>query len=232
VSLYDPIHSLAASFRICPWPDGRSVDGRLAPERPFPAALHDSFETLLWTVRDGQTQLGLDLGKSSIGGSSAGANLAAVVTQRVASRPELAAKIAFRIQLLVVPVTDNTATVENNPTWREFEHTAGLSVSKMLWYRSHYLPDPTTRSDPEASPLLFPSEEFAMLPPAVILVGELDVIRHEGEEYARKLSDAKVAARLEVMQGMPHSFLALDAVLDEGKRAITILCDNLGEAMR
>lgn len=100
----------------------------------------------------------------------------------------------------------------------------------MLWYRNHYLPDPKTWSEIEASPLLFPAEKFAHLPPAVVLVGELDVLRHEGEEYARKLNEAGVPAKVEVMKGMPHPFLAMDAVLDEGKRAITILCDTLAEA--
>lgn len=66
----------------------------------------------------------------------------------------------------------------------------------------------------------------------MILVAELDVVRHEGEAYARKLRCAGVEVRLEVMIGMPHSFLAMDRVLDEGRRAISILCDSLSEALR
>ncbi len=147
-------------------------------------------------------------------------------------RPDLARKLDFRIQLLVVPVTDNTATPETNPTWREFEHTAALPAQKMLWYRQHYLPEPLFRRNPDASPLFFPSEHFGRLPAAVILVAELDVVRHEGEEYARKLRDAGVDVRLEVMAGMPHPFIAHDAVLDEGKRGITILCESLSEAFQ
>lgn len=100
----------------------------------------------------------------------------------------------------------------------------------MLWYRRHYLPDQETWGSVEASPLFATDEVFTKLPPAVVLVGELDVLRWEGEEYARKLQGAGVEAKVELMKGMPHPFLAMDAVLDEGKRAIDILCDSLSEA--
>ena len=183
-------------------------------------------------VSEGQRTLNLDLKKVALGGSSAGANLAAVVSQKVVSRPDLARKLVFRLQLLVVPVTDNTATPDTNPTWHEFEYTAALPAQKMLWYRHHYLPELLFRKDHEASPLFFPGEHFGKLPPAVILVAELDVVRHEGEEYARKLREAGVDVRLELMAGMPHPFIAHDAVLDEGKRGITILCESLSEAFR
>lgn len=178
--------------------------------------------------------MNLNLSKLAIGGSSAGGNLAAVMTQKALllrqQRPSyLSEDIKFLKQLLIVPVTDNTAEIENNPTYKSSEHVAALPALKMLWYRKHYLPDRARWVDPEASPLLFPAEKFTDLPPAIVLVGQLDVLRHEGEEYARKLRDAGVEAKVEVMTGMPHPFLAMDAVLDEGKRAITILCDTLVE---
>ena len=208
-----------------------TVDYRLAPEYPFPAAVYDCWEAFLWITSTGARILNLDLGKVAIGGSSAGANLAAVMTQKALSRSNTGGRIDLKLQLLVVPVTDNTATTETNATWRTLENTAALPAAKMLWYRNHYLPDPVTRSHPDASPLLFRGD-FGKLPSAVILVGEVDVVRHEGEEYARKLQDAGADVRLEVMPGMPHSFLALDAVLDEGRRAITILCEALVGAFR
>lgn len=148
--------------------------------------------------------LNLDLHRSSVGGSSAGANLAAVLAQKVLDKPELASRITLKLQLLTVPITDNTATVETNPTWREYEHTPALPALKMMWYRKHYLPDETRWAETEASPLRLPAEKFAKLPPAQILVGEVDVLRHEAEEYARKLRAAGVAADVEVMKGMPH----------------------------
>lgn len=177
---------------------------RLAPESPWPAAVHDTWESLLWSIGEGAQLLNLDLNRYAVGGSSAGGNLAAVMAQKLLSRPEIKSKLKIRLQLLTVPVTDNTATVETNKTWKACEFTPALSAVKMLWYRDHYLPDPATRSDPEASPLLFPTEKFAELPPAQILVGEMDVLRHEGEEFARKLREAGVQADVEVMKGMPH----------------------------
>ncbi|RMZ76070.1 hypothetical protein DV737_g5026, partial [Chaetothyriales sp. CBS 132003] len=208
-----------------------TTEYRLAPELPFPAALDDCWETILWILSAGAQVFNLDLAKVAIGGASAGANLAAVMTQKLVGRPDVDKRIDIKIQLLSAPVTDNTATVTSNPTYKSYEHTASLSAAKMLWYRSHYLPDPSLESHPGASPLLWPGD-FARLPPAVVLVGEVDILRHEGEEYARKLRAAGVQTRLEVMKGMPHPFLAMDAVLDEGKRAVTILCDSLAQALR
>jgi len=197
--------------------------------------VHDSWEALLWTVTKGAQILNLNTSKLVIGGSSAGGNLAAVMTQKAfllrQQRPSyLPRDIEFLKQLLIVPVTDNTATVENNPTYKSSEHVPALPPLKMMWYRNHYLPDPKNWDESEASPLLFPAKQFANLPPALVLVGQLDVLRHEGEEYARKLRDAGVEAKVEVMPGMPHPFLAMDGVLDEGKRAITLLCEALVEA--
>lgn len=158
-------------------------------------------------------------------GASAGANIAAVIVQNAALQPQPG--VTIRSQVLVVPITDNTATPCSNASWKSFEFTAGLPAKKMLWYRHHYLPDQTDWSHREASPLLGPDEVFARLPPATILVGELDVLRHDGEEYGRKLNANGVPAEVMVMEGMPHPFLAMDAVLEAGKRAITMICDEL-----
>jgi acetyl esterase/lipase len=204
---------------------------RLAPEHPFPAAVYDSFETVLWTVGEGQQRLNLNPKKAAIGGASAGANLAAVMTQRVSSRPYLSEQITFRKQLHVVPVMDNTALVETSASYKEFQYTPGLSAEKMLWYRDHYLPLMHTRFSPEASPLLLPPEQFNSLPPAVIVVGEVDIVRDDGQEYARKLREAGVEARLEVMLGVPHAFISHDAELEAGRRAVEIMCEGLREAV-
>lgn len=86
-------------------------DRRLAPEDPFPAAVHDSWEAVLWVAQgSGKDKLSIDTSKLATGGSSAGGNLAAIMCQRAVDRPELG--ISFRAQLLSVPVTDNTADPE------------------------------------------------------------------------------------------------------------------------
>ena len=97
----------------------------------------------------------------------------------------------------------------------------------MLFFRHHYLPNQADWSHREASPLLASNEIFAQLPPARIVVAELDILRHDGEEYARKLKANGVPVELTVMERMPHSFPAMDGVLEAGKKAITIMCDEL-----
>jgi acetyl esterase/lipase len=223
------------------------IKTRLAPEDPYPAAVVDVWEALLWSISEGAVALKLDIQQYALAGASAGANLAAVMAQRLLSRPEVRSQIGIKLQLLVVPVTDNTATVDNNPTWKAYEFTPALSAAKMMWYRRHYLPNPKTWTEPEASPLLLSAKQFVGLPPAQILVGELDILRHDGEEYARKLRAAGVDVKLEIMPGMPHrechsrhpktianiaaAFMAMDAVLDQGQRAITIVCESLRAAL-
>ncbi|KFZ23030.1 hypothetical protein V502_02493 [Pseudogymnoascus sp. VKM F-4520 (FW-2644)] len=202
-----------------------SVDYRLAPENPWPAAVHDSWETVLWVQDIGASLLSLDLNKIAIGGSSAGGNLGAIMSHKGASR----GAFSFVQQILIVPVTDNTATTSNNQSYKICEYTAALPAEKMLWYRRHYLPNESDWADPEASPLLY-EDNWSKQPPALILVGELDVLRSEGEAYGKKLDDAGVKVELYVMKGMPHPFLAMDGSLTAGKQAITYMCEALKNA--
>ncbi|KND90719.1 AB hydrolase superfamily protein [Tolypocladium ophioglossoides CBS 100239] len=203
-----------------------SVDFRLAPENPFPAAVDDAWEAVLWVLGPGEDTLHLDTSKMAVGGSSAGGNLAAVVCQRAAAR----GSPVFRLQLQSAPVLDNTADTTNNASYAENEHAPALPAAKMLWYRDLYLPDQRQRSHPEASPLLWPGD-WSALPPAVIVLGELDVLRHEGELFGRKLADAGVRADVHVLKGQPHSFLATAGALEDGRRAVTWFCDGMLSAM-
>ncbi|PKX96668.1 alpha/beta hydrolase [Aspergillus novofumigatus IBT 16806] len=200
-----------------------TVDYRLAPENPWPAAVHDCWEALLWLISDGAWVLPIDTSKVATGGSSAGGNLASIMTHKALT---LSPPVRFCAQLLSVPVMDNTATVANNESYRLYEHAPALPAAKMIWYRNHYLPNIADRAKPEASPLFY-DDDWSQLPPALIMVGELDVLRTEGEQYAAKLREAGVEVDLQVMKGMPHPFLAMDAVLKEGRRSITLMCDML-----
>lgn len=177
-------------------------------------------------MAEGPAALSIDTSKIATGGSSAGGNLAAIMTHKALT---LSPPLRFSAQLLSVPVTDNTATVENNESYRRYEHTAALPSQKMIWYRDHYLPNEADCRNPEASPLFY-ADDWSQLPPALVMVGELDVLRTEGEQYAEKLLKAGVAVDLQVMKGMPHPFLAMDGVLSEGKRCITLMCDALQKA--
>ncbi|KAK8041033.1 alpha/beta hydrolase fold-domain-containing protein [Apiospora phragmitis] len=202
-----------------------SVDYRLAPEEPFPAAVHDCWEAVLWALGEGKQILGLDTTKLGTGGSSAGANLAAIMCQRAADRggPK------FSIQLLSVPVMDNSADETNNESWKQNQFTPALPAKKMLWYRYHYLPNKEDWKHAEASPLFW-AGDWSKLPPACFVLGELDVLRSEGKQFGKKLTDAGVKADINIMKGQPHPFIAMDAVLEAGSRAITLFCDALHDA--
>jgi acetyl esterase/lipase len=139
---------------------------------------------------------------------------------------------AFLTQLLLVPVVDNTALPSNTASWSENEFVPALPAKKMMWYRHHYLPDEKTWGEPEASPLLYGEEEgrWGKLPKALVVVGELDVLRSEGEKYSEKLERNGVKADLKIMKGMPHPFLAMDGALQQGRDAITFMVEALKEA--
>jgi acetyl esterase/lipase len=203
---------------------------RLAPEAPWPAAIHDSWEAFLWATSQGKKRLNLDTSRVAISGASAGANIAAVIAQKAAVRK--LPRVTLRSQVLVVPATDNTVTPSTSPdsSWKTMEYTAHLPAKKMLWYRRHYLPNQSDWCHPEASPLLASDEVFRELPPACIIVAELDVLRSEGEEYSKRLEENGVKTELTVMEGMPHAFLAMDAVLETGRTGITKMCEALTEA--
>ncbi|KAI0015704.1 Alpha/Beta hydrolase protein [Xylariomycetidae sp. FL0641] len=210
-----------------------TVDYRLAPEHPYPAAVDDCWEAVQWLLdAAGRETLGINPDKLATGGSSAGGNLAAIMCQRAAAMPpgDGRRRPRFALQLLSVPVTDNTADAGNTPSWRENQHVPALPAPKMRWYRDHYLPDAAARADPEASPLLW-AGDWAQLPPAVVVVGELDVLRDEGRRFADKLRDAGVPVELHVMKGQPHPFIAMDGVLQAGREAITFFCDALKATM-
>lgn len=205
-----------------------SVDYRLAPEDPFPAAVDDAWEALLWAATGpGKDRLALDTTKIATGGSSAGGNLAAVMCQRVADRQAALGGVRLVAQLLSVPVADNTALAETKASWRENEKVPALPAAKMMWYRRHYLPNEADWAHPEASPLLW-TGDWGKLPPAEVVLGELDVLRTEGEEIAQKLVDAgATSTRVTVMKGQPHPFIAMDDALDCGKLAIALFVERL-----
>lgn len=188
--------------------------------------MHDAWEAVLWVLGEGKEVLDLDTTKLATGGSSAGANLAAIMCQRAAARggPQ------FLLQLLSVPVMDNTADITNNPSWKENQLSPALPAAKMLWYRNHYLPNREDWAHPEASPLLW-AGDWSLLPPACMVLGELDVLRSEGQQFGKKLQDDGVRADINIMEGQPHPFIAMDAVLEAGSRAITLFCNALCDTM-
>lgn len=186
-----------------------SVDYRLAPEAPAPAALDDCLEALMWVVENAEV-LGVDATRVAVGGDSAGGNLAALVCQRV--RDDFGPAIAF--QLLVYPVTDLTFS---HPSIEENAEGYLLTKESLVWFRSHYL----ASTDP-ASPTVSPLRASALsgLPPALVITAEFDPLRDEGEAYAVALRDAGVPVEAVRYSGQIHGFFGLSAMLDDGKHAI------------
>jgi len=205
-----------------------SVDYRLGPEHPYPAAVEDAESSLLWLCQAGVNELNIDLNRLAVGGSSSGGNLAAVLTHKAAL---LEPPIAIMFQLLIVPVIDNTAQLNGHPhaSWLENQYAASLTPAKMMWFRKNYLPNHTDWDRWEASPLLVPKEWFKKVPRAWIAVCELDILRDEGLAYAERLREAGVDVEVKIYQRAPHPIMAMDGVLAIGRTLITDACECLSK---
>ena len=195
---------------------------RLAPEHPFPAAVHDVLAAAEWTAAHA-AGLGADPRRLAVGGDSAGGNLAAALTLLARQR----GGPAIRHQLLVYPNTDHAA---DTPSVREHDDPLLFNRRSVAWYWGHYLADPADGADPLASPLRAPS--LAGLPPATVLTAEYDPLRDEGEQYAEALRAAGVPVELRRYDGMPHGFFAMSGVLDGGRDAQHHAAARLREALR
>jgi cation diffusion facilitator CzcD-associated flavoprotein CzcO/acetyl esterase/lipase len=180
-----------------------SCDYRHAPEHRFPAAADDGYAAIQW-IEQNAAALGGIPGQLAVAGWSAGGNVAAVVCQlaRDAGGPEINA------QLLITPVTDSDFSrrsyIDNGDDYV-------LTADLMHWFWNHYA-DPADRPDPKASPLR--ADNLANLPPALVVTGEFDPLRDEGEAYAEALAAAGVPVRHLSCRGQIHtSILAVDMVL-------------------
>lgn len=171
-----------------------SVDYRLAPEYKYPTAAEDCYAALGWTV-DHAADLEIDSSRLSIGGGSAGGNLAAVVA--LMARDRGGPPVIF--QLLEIPVTDLTMSQPSVTTNGEGYL---LTRAAMAQYRDYYLADPAQANEPYASPLLAP--DLSGLPPALVMTMEYDPLRDEGEAYARRLAEAGVPTTQKRWEGHIH----------------------------
>ena len=187
-------------------------DYRLAPEHPFPAGLEDCEDALLWADRERAT-LAHGGAKLVIAGDSAGGNLATVCAARLSDRIELAG------QVLIYPVTD--ADLER-PSYHRFGTGLPLQREDMAWFFDHYAPA-ERRRDPAIAPLHHPSP--ADLPQTVMLLAELDVLRDEGEAYARLLAAHGKLVAIHRYHHVTHGFIRLHNLVDVADRAVTDVAD-------
>ncbi|MBV9784991.1 MAG: alpha/beta hydrolase [Acidisphaera sp.] len=186
-----------------------SVDYALSPEAKFPQALEECAEVVRWLARHGE-DWGLDGSSLLVGGDSAGGNLAlaTALLLRDSGGPALCGVLA------TYPVCDCDFTTSS---YREFASGYWLTADKMRFYWDVYVPHAADRLHPLAAPL---RADLAGLPPVLVTLAELDVLRSEGEALARKLTAAGVDAELAIFPGMIHGFVrAMGTVA--GARAAT-----------
>ncbi|EGO03532.1 hypothetical protein SERLA73DRAFT_47021 [Serpula lacrymans var. lacrymans S7.3] len=185
------------------------VDYRLAPENPYPAAVEDAVAALEWVYNKGPSELHVNVQKIAVGGSSSGGNLAAIIALKAS---QLTPPIPILFQLLVVPVTDNTASTSGDPypSWRECQHTPWLNVGRMMWFRHNYLPNEEDWNKWDNSPIFAPDDLLAKAPAAWVGVTELDILRDEGIAYAEKLKSVGVPVEIQQYEGAPHPIMAMD----------------------
>lgn len=188
-----------------------SVDYPLAPEHPFPAAPESCLEVTAWVV-DHAEELGLDPGRVAIGGDSAGANLAAAVSQLARDRGQ--APIAF--QLLIYPVVDHLASF---PSVKENGEGFLLTAEAMAWFSGHYAGQADIDDrDPMMSPIY--AADLAGLPPALVITAEFDPLRDEGEAYAMRLRQAGVPVQTSRYDGMIHGFFTMTKITPRAREAV------------
>ncbi len=192
-----------------------SVDYRLAPEAPFPAAVEDALAATRWAA----THLD-DLGGSSVlavAGDSAGGNLAAVVAQEM--RTEIAA------QLLIYPATD---MLGEHPSRTENGTGYFLETSTMEWFFGHYAGH-VTDVDARLSPAL--ADDLSGLPPAVVVTAEFDPLRDEGEAYAAALAAAGTRVEARRFDGMIHGFFDMGPASAAARAAVSETCAVFGKVL-
>jgi acetyl esterase len=186
-----------------------SVGYRLAPEHPFPAAVHDAWDATTWCIANA-AQLGVDPQRVIVAGDSAGGTLAAVVAQQ--SRDEGGPPIA--LQVLIYPATDLT---RESDSYARNAKGYMLTAAALRWFYERYVPDPALRSDWRASPLLRPS--LKGVAPALVISAEHDPLVDENEAYAERLRADGVPTEYVCFAGMIHPFFTLGGVIDDAAKA-------------
>jgi acetyl esterase len=180
------------------------VDYDRSPEVRYPIAIEQAYSSMLYTVEHAQS-LRVDASRMAIVGDSAGGNMAAALTLMAKARrgPRLT------LQVLFYPVTD--ANFETD-SYNKFSRGPWLTKEAMQWFWDAYLPDQSARQQTLATPLNATIEQLWGLPEAFVAVDENDVLRDEGEAYARKLMQAGVRVTSVRYNGTIHDFVMLNAI--------------------
>ncbi|MBL7799889.1 MAG: alpha/beta hydrolase [Chitinophagales bacterium] len=178
-----------------------SVDYRLAPECPFPAAHEDAFTALQW-VRENAEQLGANASDMIVAGDSAGGNLAACMAHRC--RKE---NIPLKGQVLVYPWIDGKL---NNPSIKTNGEGYLLEKRTMFWFQQQYTPRPEDHCVPEVSPCY--ESDFTGLAPAFILTAAYDPLLDDGVNYFHQLQAAGIKATYKCYPELFHGFFNIPGI--------------------
>jgi acetyl esterase/lipase len=192
----------------------------LSPEAKYPTAIEEIYAVTTWLAEHG-AEHGLDAERLAIAGDGTGGNMAAAVSLLAKTR----AGPKFVQQVLFYPVTDANFDTDS---YRRFATGYGLSRDTMKWYWDQYTTDPAQRAEVTASPLRATKEQLAGLPPALIITGDADVLRDEGEAYAGNLREAGVPVTAVRFEGMIHDFVMLNALADtQAAHGAMVLANNI-----
>nr|WP_246526733.1 alpha/beta hydrolase [Plastoroseomonas hellenica] len=199
-----------------------SVDYRLAPEHPFPAAIEDAAAALAWVARNA-AELGIDGARIAVGGDSAGGNLAAVLA--LMGRDGSLPRSVF--QALLYPATDLTMA---SGSYARITEGVPLTATTMRWFIDHYTPDPASRQDWRASPLRATS--LAGLPPALVLSCGLDPLCDEARHYAERLAAEGVRVTALHLGDHIHGLLTMGRLIGMADGITTFVAAALSDAWR
>ncbi|WP_116244510.1 alpha/beta hydrolase [Nocardiopsis sp. FIRDI 009] len=196
-----------------------------APEARYPTAIEQNYTVARWITRHGADK-GLDAQRMAVCGDSVGGNMAIAMTLMAKERGDA----HLRGQALFYPVTDANF---DTGSYHEFATGYFLNRDGMIWFWDQYTQDPQQRAEITASPLRASIGQLRGLPPALVLNGEADVLRDEGEAYANKLREAGVPVTAVRFQGMIHDFMMLDALRETraNRAALVLAADFLGEVL-
>ena len=202
-----------------------SVDYRLAPEHPFPAAVDDAYAAVTWSAEHADQVHG-DANRIAVTGDSAGGNLSAVVCQL--ARDRRGPPIAF--QALAYPALDFNpdAVYASRAAFGGGDYF--LSNRDMDWFRSLYLTDvPGQVGDPRVSPLAHP--DLSGLPPALVVTSGCDLLRDEGKAYANRLAAADVPVEYRCFETTIHACLSFAGAIPTGLDALSFVASRLRKAL-
>jgi acetyl esterase/lipase len=169
-----------------------------SPEAHYPVAIDQIYATLKW-VSDHGSEIGVNGKNLAVVGNSVGGNMAASVVLMAKEKKGP----AIKLQAMLWPVTDANF---DTGSYQDLGEGRFLTRNMMIWFWDNYLPDKKARKEIFASPLNATVEQLKGLPPALIQTAENDVLRDEGEAYARKLDEAGVQVTLTRYGGLIHDY--------------------------